>query len=222
MIILAKLEYFNNFNDTFYMCNKLNIDAFAVKYFINNRILQDKNYQITLKYGTKRTFNLWKYEEKFDYLKKTRDVIDILYKISPYIFYAYGTLLGFIRENDGFIPYDYDIDIIMIVESDKFLDLSEFENFFIPFLRKNNIEIVKHGLSYYHIKYNNSPRFDIFPGIKDKVGNVYYHGIVCPDIKYIYPTIDIDIMGIKCPIPRNPFYFFDTWYGKDWRIPKEL
>ena len=50
MIILAKLEYFNNFNDTFYMCNKLNIDAFAVKYFINNRILQDKNYQITLKY----------------------------------------------------------------------------------------------------------------------------------------------------------------------------
>ncbi len=33
-----------------------------------------------------------------------------------------------------------------------------------------------------------------------------------------YPNIKIDILGYKCPIPRNPFVFLEKVYGADWRV----
>ena len=194
-----------------------------LKAFIGDFILEKREQSFT-SYGVRRCFRFWSEDELTDYLQATRDAIDQLYDFCDSVFYAYGTLLGFIREPSGFIPHDIDIDIVCVFPMTRYHSLAEINKEMKPFLESRKFKIVTQSQYSYHVKYKNNTRFDVFPALADARGNV----TIYPSFKgkylntsYLIPTIDIEVRGISCPIPKNPFEFLSTVYGPDWRIPRD-
>ena len=36
---------------------------------------------------------------------------------------------------------------------------------------------------------------------------------------FLYPTINMNVFDVPCPIPKNPFEYLDVVYGKTWKTP---
>ena len=136
-------------------------------------------------------------------------------------FFAYGTLLGFVRETTYFIPHDHDIDIICIVPLKKYKTNKVFFDEISLYLDENGIRITNYNKNCLHIKYG-SHELDIFCGLEDTDGGI----IIVPynrgkylNASFLFPTTEMDIMGISCPVPKEPITFLESYYGSNWRIP---
>lgn len=226
-IVTQILLYMNNdsFRDILIQlksAEKEGLNSSILKDCLNEMLLPRKR-KITFGHGYVYTFDFWSEKEKIDYLTKANAVIDILRKeISPTIFYAYGTILGFIREKDYFIPHDYDLDVMLVVRKSQYKTYDEVSAAVQKVLTSHGVTVLKDvkrngGL---FVTYQKSKRFDIYMCIEEdglvKRKGIYY--------KYedLDPVIYIDILGVPCPLPRNPFSFLDRAFGKDWRIPKDI
>ena len=198
------------------------LDASLVKDYVNS-ILYPSKRQVTFGHGCRHTFNFWSEDEKKDYLIKANCVIDILRKeITPAVFYAYGTILGFIRERNYFIPHDYDLDVMLVAHRSDYDSYEDLEEKVIAALKRNGVTYIRLVRKYggIFVKYQKSPRFDIYlcfeeDGLVERMGIFYRYA----DLE---PPIPINILGIDCLIPRNPFSFLDRAFGRDWRIPKDI
>ncbi len=217
-------ESFYEIKNSLLLLGQTGIDSFSVKKFFNDKILKKKSKQFNMNWGCQYTFNLWSEDEKRNYIKTTLDVIELLRPISDNIFYAYGTLLGFIREPSGFIPYDSDIDIIVVAKRKEYPTYLDLANAIRKILEEKGASIPHFSSNDFHVIFNNSKRFDIFFRFEEEDGKIFLH----PKLKNVYMTINecypniyIDILGYKCPIPKNPFIFLDKVYGNDWRIPMD-
>ncbi len=215
-------ESFKNIVAQLKALEKVGLDPVLVKEYLNDLLYPSKR-QVTFGHGCRHTFNFWTDEEKKDYLVKANYVIDFLRReITPTVCYAYGTILGFIREKNYFIPHDYDLDVMLVVHKSDYRDYDDLEQTVIDCLKRNGVESIhivrKYGGIF--VKYQKSPRFDIYlcfeeDGLVERMG-IYY--------KYseLEPPIPINILGIDCLIPSNPFAFLDKAFGRDWRIPRDI
>lgn len=131
-----------------------------------------------------------------------------------------GTLLGTVR-NQGIIPHDDDIDVVM------------FEKDF------NKLRKALEGNDKYYIKQVKFPMWkferkgidgvwiDIFI-IDEEEDKVMYkepkHRKVWPNMWFkkseILPLREVDFEDIRIIIPNDPIPYLERCYGSDWRIPK--
>ena len=197
------------------------LDQDSIKRFLNESVLLEKRLQFC-SFGLVKTFRCWTDGELHDFLLTTREAIDAIKPFCPDTFYTFGTLLGFIREQRGFIPHDVDIDIMCLFNERDYKSLSDVKEEFFPYLESNGFKIVEAWNTAYHVTYKGSNRFDIFPALIHENGEVTSYPARIGrylTVDYLVPTIDIEVSGISCPIPKNPFRFLETVYGKDWRVP---
>ncbi len=224
ILLAARNDSFGETRNLLQELDGMEFSSSAVKKYINECVLKGKKKQFTMKFGCKFTYNLWTQEEKSNYLDACLQVIELLKPHFDKVFFGYGSLLGFVREPEHFIPHDDDLDIVVVGPKATYKDKKTMCEKVRMLLSRNGVEIVKAGGSFCHVKYNNSRRFDVFIRLEDEDGKIY----ISPRLPDVYltadecwPTIPIDIMGRSCPVPRNPFAFLDKVYGKDWRIPQD-
>ena len=202
--------------------DEVGLSSAVVKDYVNG-ILYPSERQVTFGHGCRRTFNFWTDEEKKDYITKANAVIEMLRKeITPAVFYAYGTILGFIRERNYFIPHDYDLDVMLVAHRSDYASYDELEKAVIDALKRNGLTYIRVIRKYggIFVKYQKSPRFDIYlcfeeDGLVERMGLYYRYD-------ELDPPININVLGVDCLIPRNPFSFLDRAFGRDWRIPKDI
>ena len=219
------------YNESFYNTKNLLLDleksyfcSSAVKRYLNNVILLPRKKQYTMNWGCRYTFNIWSEEEKRNYIKTSLDVIEMLKPISDNIFYAFGTLLGFVREPSGFVPHDADIDIVVVGKRSIYPSYVELSGAIRKILEAHGASIPHASTNDFHVVINKCRRFDIFFRFEEDDGKVFLHRKlknVYMDIEDCYPNSTIDILGYKCPIPKNPFVFLEKVYGADWRVPMD-
>lgn len=193
-----------------------------LKQFLSKEILHARKREYT-SYGIKSTFRFWTIKEKTAYIRETLSLIKVLTEICPHVCYGFGTVLGFVREKDFFIPHDSDIDIICAFPENCWDTPHAVVNKLIAHLNHHNYVISKPWTRAVKIK-SRSPakQLDVFLGQIDSENNVSlypYHRGKYLHMDYLFPAIQINILGEQCPIPRNPFQYLDITYGNNWRIP---
>lgn len=198
-----------------------NFDKKELVNFVNQKIVLDQKVQYTNAYGFVKTFSIWTDKEKITCLRNSNHVISLLRRFTPYVCFAYGSALGFVREPSYFIPHDCDIDIICTFDHRSFPSVEAFYEAVVPYLIDNGVKIETKDNWHMHLKYNNQ-RVDVFPSIITKDEKI----LIFPrnkekliDYTIMYPTIDIEVLGMECPIPKNVFKYLEIFYGKDWRVP---
>lgn len=143
-------------------------------------------------------------------LLKTKELLD---KYGIQFWLHYGTLLGAIREH-GFIPHDYDVDI-MTEDYDKLLSV-------IPNLYKEGLMLIRveDGLLY-SFSYEGA-YIDIY--IKSRAPfplNIWCYklnGHFVP--KYLMSGLQqIELYGKIFNVPKNPEKLIRFYYGATWRTP---
>lgn len=171
---------------------------------------------------------------KRSFKKNSREVIELLVKTlneTNYTYFAaFGTLLGFVRENKN-IDYDLDFDFGIINNSSFNFDE------FIKFMKKNDFNLhhwyehqgVIHEFTLYN-KLDKNIHIDFFifdiNSKKERLEKYAYYleedGYEAyveylPIIKnVIYKNV---YNGICVPIPENYEEFLEAAYTKNWRIP---
>ena len=221
MILYVRCEYDAKYERWVLEGQKLDLNTQDIKDKINEKLLPQK-IQITNSDGLVKSFAVWTEEEKRAYVEATRKVIDLLYMFTPHVFYSFGTLLGFIREKNFFIPYDHDIDICFVVDGSKYLTFESLAAELIPYLKYRGVTVVNRvATNLYTVAYKKSPYFDLFPVLEDKTGMCSLGTVNRYRVpkEVLYPTIPMDILGVSCPIPRSPFECLRYFYGDTWRTP---
>ena len=212
-------------NDCYYALSnyihKLNgtdINIYYVSRYINEVILANSKLKYFLSFGLRDNYFLTYSDlQKKSYLTASLYVISVLKEICPNVSFCFGSLLGFVREPNGFIPHDYDLDIMICFDSNC-ADHEKYSNQVYELLVSKNVTVLYRWPEIFHVSYLNSTRFDIFVFFQE--GNNINIGSpkrVDMEMNDLFPTIDIDILGVSCPIPRNPFKYLSKVYGSNWR-----
>jgi len=71
----------------------------------------------------------------------------------------------------------------------------------------------------------NSLTFDVFYVLEDNSGivdvDILHKGQSLIRYHDLSPVIDINILGLECPIPHNPFKYLESVFGKNWRVSRD-
>lgn len=135
-----------------------------------------------------------------------------------FILYS-GICLGAVRDN-GFIPWDDDIDLLCLNTTDEKgqppIDLvaqAFSENGYF-------VEVLEASMSTTIITLKDSIRLSCdFPQIVD--GNIYAYPMVALPAKLFLHPKQITFMGEQFLIPNPPETYLELKYGKEWLIPKQ-
>jgi hypothetical protein len=176
-------------------------------------------------HGVQRTFRFWTNEEKVAYVAYCKAIVSALTERFPNSCFAYGTVLALVREKADFLPHDDDIDVLVAVDKSEVPTIT-------AGLEAVSTELSKRGYcirgahdtpAHRWVWQENEPMVDVFVGvIEDGTVSSFpgpRNGVAVSDL---FPPIMADVLGVKCPVPRNPWRYVETVYGPDWRLEQPL
>lgn len=140
-------------------------------------------------------------------------------------FFAYGTLLGIIRDGK-LLGRDMDLDMVVLLDHDE--DINRFRDYVVKkgfkrlhsfsvdgvginqdaFLYKNIMIDINYAKTNGSKKYNYN--FYDLPEEKNKI--LIFPFTYTRSVKYKFNDFDVNV-------PENPELYLEETYGKDWRIP---
>jgi len=188
-----------------------------IKLEISRNFLFKKQFEWT-NHGITRTFRFWSAEDKRSYLSGAKELIEVLKMKTDCVSLGFGSVLGFVRNQD-FIPHDDDIDIVLGLAPEKFVDVL---NGLVAFLEDKGYRNFGKNLTHLTVckvgaRLNG---IDIFIGIiEDGYFSCFPSRRKVLRFDDVFPAEDQIFFETPLPFPKNPRAYLEAVYGPDWRNP---
>lgn len=188
------------------------------KAVINDTVLNNRSREWTI-HGAKRSFRFWSQQEKVEYVELAARLAAELKELTPKVCFGFGAALATVRDGD-LIPHDDDLDLIVGFEDSTAASLSQGLRRVERFLRNRGWTVSGRHTAHRQAEIDGSNPVDIFVGIFEGDTISWYPGKRGSlDRKTMYPTSEGTLLGVTCPLPRNPLIYLERVYGPGWRHP---
>ena len=167
-------------------------------------------------HGVWKTFRFWTNDEKINYLNRANLVIESLRLICPLVTYGFGSVLGFVRD-ENFIPHDDDMDLLVAFPVATLNSYEQAKIFLIRHLKSEGVNCYNENETHF-----TANGVDVFIGfIEDDQSISWFpskrrRGL---NIENMFPTSIKKILGVDVALPNNSENYLEITYGPDWRLP---
>lgn len=171
-------------------------------------------------HGIRKTFRFWNSKEKTEYLNFCNDVCKSLLAVSQDLCIGFGSVLSLVRDRD-LIPHDDDLDIILSFPKKKVSTITEALSLIEVHLQNKGFSVGGMQLkTHRQISIKGGKSIDVFVGLEEDGFVSWYpqqRGVLRHDD--VFPAMRASLLGVEMSIPRNPFRYLESVYGKSWHIP---
>ena len=186
---------------------------------VTDKILAKRQMEFNL-HGLRRTFRFWSEAEKRRYLEFTVDVANCLRKLNDNVCLGFGSVLAVVRDHE-LLPHDDDLDVIIGFDPDQAATLAEGRELVKKCLTDNGFKVVGNFTSHTWVypPWGGS-KIDAFVSIFEGDSIAWYpsrRGTLTRDV--MFPPSEQALMGIDCPVPRQPEAYLEGVYGPGWATP---
>ena len=166
-------------------------------------------------HGVWKSFRFWSLAEKVEYLHWANEVVRSLKKITPYVTFGFGSVLGFVREND-FIPHDDDMDLLVALPATESSTFAEAKKLLMDHVAREGFNVYNENMTHF-----TSERVDVFIGFIESNESVSWFPSKSGNLKLtdVFPTSTIEILKVPVEIPGKPEHYLEVTYGPNWRDP---
>lgn len=186
---------------------------------INATILNARSMELT-PHGLKRSFRYWSQREKKRYISFAVQIANDLKRLTPNTCFGFGAALAVVRDGD-LIPHDDDLDLIIGFEPHEAATLQEARKLVKQHLKPLGYTVSGAFSAHWHIgQAGRKHLLDVFVGLFEGDTISWYpgaRGSLTRDI--MFPTSEAAMLGISCPLPRDPDTYLERVYGAGWRQP---
>ena len=170
-------------------------------------------------HGVTRPFRYWSADEARTYLERALELLADLRTLSPDVCFGFGFVLAHVRDGQ-LIPHDDDLDLIIGFDHASTptlsLGLAQVETH----LRALGYQVQGDHFSHRWVFKPGWNAVDVFVGLREADGISWFpsarKNLAADDV---FPPIEVDLLGQRCPVPRNPIRYLDRTYGPRWREP---
>ena len=190
----------------------------AFRTIVTTTLLADRAMEWTV-HGPQRCFRFWSDQEKVNYIESAVAITDALASLTPNVCFGFGAALSVVRDG-ALIPHDDDLDIIIAFDPHEASTLAEGLALVEQHLRPLGFTVTGTFSAHRHVRRPGAKHVDVFVGLFEGDTVSWYpgaRGALTRDM--MFPTSSGPLMGVPCPLPRNPLVYLERLYGAGWRQP---
>lgn len=186
---------------------------------VTDKVLARRQLEFNL-HGLRRTFRFWSEEEKRRYLQFTVDVTNCLRELNGNACLGFGSVFAVIRDQE-FLGHDDDLDVVIGFDPSEASTLAAGRELVKQWLTKHGYKVVGNYTSHTWVFPPwGGPKIDAFVSIFEGDSIAWYpgrRGSLSRDI--MFPPQERALMGVDCPVPRQPELYLERVYGPGWASP---
>ena len=190
----------------------------AFRTVVTHALLADRAMEWTV-HGPQRCFRFWTEQEKARYVGSAVEITDALATLTPHVCFGFGAALSVVRDG-ALIPHDDDLDIIIAFDPHEASTLAEGLALVEQHLRPLGFTVTGNFSAHRHVRKPGAKHVDVFVGLFEGDVVSWYpgaRGALTRDM--MFPASSAPLMGVTCPLPRNPLVYLERLYGTGWRHP---
>lgn len=185
---------------------------------LSDKVLPRRQLEWT-SHGARRSFRFWSVSEKVEYITLAAELAHDLVGLSEDVCFGFGSVLSAVRNGD-LVEHDDDLDLIVGFRPDKAATISEAKRITKKFLEDLGYQVSGNFFSHWHVRCRGQ-KIDVFVGVYEEGDCIgWFPGRRrALERAQIFPPRLIDLLGVACPVPRDPERYLEVTYGPSWRSP---
>lgn len=185
---------------------------------VSKELLRPRELEWTA-HGAQRSFRFWPHEEKVRYVEYASQVAHDLSDLASTVCFGFGAALAAVRDGD-LIPHDDDLDLIIGFDPSQATTLTRAHDLVAEHLGAKGYTVSGDFLGHRHVAKPGNKKIDVFSGLFEGDRIAWYPGKRgALHRENLFPPSNGLMLGVPCPLPRDPLLYLETVYGDDWRVP---
>ncbi len=195
-------------------------EAETIKHRVTQDLLHSRE-RFWITHGIVRSFAFWSTEEKVNYIREARSVLNVLHDMTDAACFGFGSALACQRDGD-LIPHDDDLDIVVAFPKREVGSVQGGIQRIEQFLSQRGLVVSGDFKSHRKVRKKGNKPVDVFVGLIGEDMSVSWFPGPPDGLPYqeVFPPRRAELLGESFPVPARTETYLERVYGVDWRVPK--